>query len=291
MADPLPIAYLNGQLLPLKEARVSPLDRAFLYGDGVYEVMPVYGGRIFRFREHFDRLDRSLRELRMQPVHDRKRWAEICEELVRRNGGGDMYLYVQVTRGAEYGRNHAPLPDIERTVFAFAAPLPPISSEKIERGVAAITTEDTRWTRCDIKSTALLANVMLKQLAVDAGATETIVVRNGFVMEGSSTTVHTVIGGEIRTPPRSNQILPGTTRDVVSELAQRARIPFRAVPVTENELRHAAEIFIGAATFGTLAVTRLDGKPVGGGAPGPVWKRIYELFDAYRRELAGTPIY
>ncbi|HJS21496.1 MAG TPA: aminotransferase class IV, partial [Steroidobacteraceae bacterium] len=125
MGEPLAIAYLNGEFLPLREARVSPLDRAFLYGDGVYEVMPVYGGRVFRFRQHFDRLDRSLRELRMQPVHERKRWAAICEELVARNGGGDMYLYVQVTRGAEYGRNHAPLPDIERTVFAFAAPLPP----------------------------------------------------------------------------------------------------------------------------------------------------------------------
>jgi D-alanine transaminase len=290
MAEPLPVAYLNGEFLPLKETRVSPLDRAFLYGDAVYEVMPVYDGRIFRFREHFDRLDRSLSELRMRPVHTRERWVEICEELVRRNSGGDMYLYVQVTRGAEYGRNHAPLPDIDRTVFAFASRLPPISAEKIERGVAAITAEDTRWTRCDIKSTALLANVMLKQLAVDAGVTETILVRNGLLTEGSSTTVHVAIGGEIRTPPRSHQILPGTTRDVVSELAARAGIPFRALAVTEAELRSADEIFIAAATFGTLAVTRLDGKPVNSGLPGPVWKRIHALFDSYRRELAGTPI-
>jgi D-alanine transaminase len=290
MGEPLPIAYLNGEFLPLREARVSPLDRAFLYGDGVYEVMPVYGGRVFRFRQHFDRLDRSLRELRMQPVHDRKRWAAICQDLVSRNGGGDMYLYVQVTRGAEYGRNHAPLPDIERTVFAFAAPLPPIAPEKITRGVAAVTAEDTRWTRCDIKSTALLANVMLKQLAVDSGAAETIMLRDGVLMEGSSTTVHVVIGGEILAPPRSHQILPGTTRDVVGELAQRGAIPFRSATVRESELRSADEIFIGAATFGTLAVTSLDGKPVGSGAPGPVWKRIYALFDEYRRELAGTPI-
>lgn len=289
MAEPLPVAYLNGEFLPLKEARVSPLDRAFLYGDGVYEVMPVYDGRIFRFREHFERLDRSLRELQMQPVHAHTDWLEICEQLVRRNGGGDMYLYVQVTRGAEFGRNHAPLPEIERTVFAFASRLPPISAEKIERGVVAITTEDTRWTRCDIKSTALLANVMLKQLAVDAGATETIMLKDGFLREGASTTVHVVIGGEIRTPPRSHQILPGTTRDVVSELAARGRIGFRATAVTEAELRSAEEIFIGAATFGTLAVTRLDDQPVGKGVPGPVWKRIYELFNQYRRELAGTP--
>src|SRR5688572_394513 len=181
MADPLPIAYLDGEFLPLREARVSPLDRAFLYGDAVYEVMPVYAGRVFRFTEHFDRLDRSLREIRMEPVYERSRWAQVCQELVQRNGGGDMYLYVQVTRGAEFGRNHAPLPEIERTVFAFASALPQIAPEKLQRGVAAVTAEDTRWARCDIKSTALLANVMLKQLAVDAGAQETILLRDGML--------------------------------------------------------------------------------------------------------------
>lgn len=290
MADPLPIAYLNGEYLPLREARVSPLDRAFLYGDAVYEVMPVYAGRVFRFTEHFDRLDRSLREIRMAPAHARSRWAEICQELVRRNGGGDMYIYVQVTRGAEYGRNHAPLPEIERTVFAFAAP-PVISApEKIERGISVVTANDTRWSRCDIKSTALLANVLLKQLAVDAGAHETIVLRDGQLREGSSTTVHVVIGAEIRTPPRSEQILPGTTRDVVAELAARAGVPFRACNVSEAELRAADEIFIAAATFGTLAVTTLDGRSVGTGKPGPVWKRIRALFEDYKRELAGKPI-
>ncbi len=290
MADPLPIAYLNGEYLPLKEARVSPLDRAFLYGDAVYEVMPVYGGRVFRFTEHFDRLDRSLREISMEPPYERKRWATVCQELVKRNGGGDMYIYVQVTRGAEYGRNHAPLPDIERTVFAFAAPpvVPPV--EKVERGVKAVTTEDNRWARCDVKATALLANVLLKQMAVDAGAHETIMLRDGELREGSSTTVHVVIGGEIRTPPRSERILPGTTRDVVGQLAARAGIPFRAVRVTEAELRAADEVFIGAATFGTLAVTTLDGRPVGKGEPGPTWRRIRSLFEDYKRELAGKPI-
>ncbi len=290
MADPLPIAYLNGEYLPLKEARVSPLDRAFLYGDAVYELMPVYDGRVFRFTEHFDRLDRSLRELRMAPPYERKRWATVCQELVRRNGGGDMYIYVQVTRGAEYGRNHAPLPDIERTVFAFAAPpvVPPV--EKVERGVKAVTTEDNRWARCDVKATSLLANVLLKQVAVDAGAHETIMLRDGELREGSSTTVHVVIGGEIRTPPRSERILPGTTRDVVAQLAARAGIAFRMTRVTEAELRGADEVFIGAASFGTLAVTSLDGRPVGNGEPGPIWRRIHSLFEEYKRELAGKPI-
>ena len=230
MAEPFPIAYLNGEFVPLRDARVSPLDRAFLYADSVYEVMPVYGGRVFRFREHFDRLDRSLGELQMRPVHSRAQWAELCDGLITRNGGGDMYLYVQVTRGAEFGRNHAPLPDIERTVFAFASALPPLTQERLERGVAAVTAEDTRWSRCDIKSTALLANVMLKQLAVDANAAETILIRDGLLMEGASTTVHVVLDGEIHTPPKSHSILPGTTRDVVSELATRNRysVPRRA---------------------------------------------------------------
>ena len=290
MADPLPIAYLNGEFLPLREARVSPLDRAFLYGDAVYEVMPVYAGRVFRFTEHFDRLDRSLREIHMEPVYERARWAQVCQELVKRNGAGDMYIYVQVTRGAEFGRNHAPLPLIERTVFCFAAPPVVPAPEKLERGVKAVTAADNRWARCDVKSTALLANVLLKQLAVDAGAHETIMLRDGMLREGSSTTVHVVIGGEIRTPPRSQQILPGTTRDVVGQLAARAGIPFRACEISEAELRSAEEVFIGAATFGTLAITTLDGKPVGTGAPGPVWKRVRALFEDYKRELAGKPI-
>jgi D-alanine transaminase len=291
VAEPLPIAYLNGEFVPLKDARVSPLDRAFLYADSVYEVMPVYGGRVFRFREHFDRLDRSLGELRMRPVYPRPRWATVCDGLIERNGGGDMYLYVQVSRGAEFGRNHAPLPDIERTVFAFASALPPLTRERLEQGVAAVTAEDTRWSRCDIKSTALVANVLLKQLAIDANATEAILLRDGMLMEGASTTVHVVVGGEIRTPPKSHSILPGTTRDVVSELAARGGIPFRATPVSVTELRKAEEVFIAAATFGTLAVTRLDGCPVGAGVPGPVWKRVHAAFEAYKRELAGTPAY
>ena len=291
MAEPLPVAYLNGAFVPLKEARVSPLDRAFLYADSVYEVMPVYGGRVFRFREHFDRLDRSLAELRMPPVYSRARWAQMCDDLIERNGGGDMYLYVQVSRGAEYGRNHAPLPDIERTVFAFASALPPLTRERLEQGVAAVTAEDTRWSRCDIKSTALLANVMLKQLAIDANATEAILLRGGLLMEGASTTVHVVLGGEIRTPPKSHSILPGTTRDVVSELAAREGIAFRSTPVSAAELGKAEEVFIAAATIGTLAVTKLDGRPVGAGVPGPVWKRIHAAFEAFKRELAGTPAY
>ena len=285
MAEPLPICYLNGERLPLEEARISPLDRGFLYSDGVYEVMPVYGGRPFRFDAHRERLTRSLNEIQMQDPHTRQEWHGILGGLIEANGGGDQYVYWQVTRGAEKGRNHAPLPNIPRTVFAFCAPLPVIS----QAGAACITTEDTRWARCDIKSVSLLANVLLRQLSVDAGAVETILLRDGNLMEASSSAVHVVIGGEIRTPPRSQRILPGTTRGVMEELAARAGIPYRSTPVSETELRSALEVWISSATREVMAVTRLDGRPVGNGEPGPLWRRLYQEFQTYKRELAGTP--
>lgn len=285
MADPFPICYLNGERLPLEEARISPLDRGFLYSDGVYEVMPVYGGRPFRFDAHRERLTRSLDEIQMEDPHTRQEWREILGGLIEANGGGDQYVYWQVTRGAEKGRNHAPLPNIPRTVFAFCAPLPAISLA----GAACITAQDTRWARCDIKSVSLLANVLLRQLSVDAGAVETILLRDGSLMEASSSAVHVVIGGEIRTPPRSPKILPGTTRGVMEEMAVRAGIPYRSTPVSETELRAAAEVWISSATREVMAVTTLDGRPVGNGEPGPLWRRVHQEFQSYKRELAGTP--
>src|SRR5215469_11395975 len=220
MADPLPTCYLNGEYLPLADARISPLDRGFLYGDGAYEAMPVYGGRPFRMEAHCSRLTRSLGEIRMQDPHSRAQWCDIFTTLIARNGGGSMYIYWQVSRGAERGRNHAPLPEIPRTVFAFCAPLPIASAATLERGLKCVTATDTRWARCDIKSVALLANVLLRQLASDADAAETILLRDGEVLEASAAAVHVVIGGELRSPPNSRKILPGTTRGVVEQMAE-----------------------------------------------------------------------
>jgi len=194
-----------------------------------------------------------------------------------------------VTRGAENGRNHAPLPDIPRTVFAFCAPLPVTPPSVLESGVACITTNDTRWARCDIKSVSLLANVLLRQLSIDANTAEAILLRDGDMMEASSSAVHVVIDGEIRTPPRSKKILPGTTRNVMEEMAARAAIPYRSTRITESELRGATEIWISAATREIQPVTTLDGRPVGAGKPGPLWRRVYDELQAYKRELAGTP--
>ena len=289
MADPLPICYLNGTQLPLEEARISPLDRGFLYSDGAYEVMPVYDGRPFRFAAHRGRMTRSLNELQMRDPHTHEEWHGILGRLIARNGGGDQYVYWQVTRGAERGRNHAPLPDIPRTVFAFCAPLPVAPPSVFASGVKCVTATDTRWARCDIKSVSLLANVLLRQLSVDAGAVETILLRDGQMMEASSSAVHVVIGAEIRTPPRSNQILPGTTRTVMEEMAARAGMPFLSTPVSEIELRAADEVWISSSTREVQPVTTLDERPVGSGKPGPVWRRIHDELQSYKRELSGTP--
>jgi len=289
VAEPYPLCYLNGSFLPIDEARISPFDRGFLYADGAYEVMPVYAGRPFRFGAHAQRLTRSLAEIRMEDPHTREQWHDIIRKLIAPNGAADQYVYWQVTRGAERGRNHAPLPDVPRTVFAFAAPFPTPSATAQASGVACVTAQDTRWARCDIKSISLLANVLLRQLAVDANASETILLRDGELMEASSSAVHVVLNGEIRSPPNSRRILPGTTRGVVEELAVRLGIPHRAVRVTEAELRGADEIWLTAAVREMSAVTTLDGKAVGSGKVGPVYRRVRDALERYKQELASEP--
>lgn len=286
---PLPICYLNGRYQPLAEARVSPLDRAFLFGDAVYEVVPIYAARLFRLREHLDRLVHSLAGIRMPPPLSHGAWAQVGDELVSRNSAADAYLYLQVTRGAEFGRNHAWPDGLEPTVFAYLNALDPVPAAWLEAGVAAVTAQDTRWARRDIKSTALLANILLKKLAADAGAFETILLENGELTEGSSTTAHVVKDGIVHRPPNGHHILPGTTRDVVTELAARLAVRCESRPVTEAELRAADEIWLSFATRGVLPVTRLDGAKVGAGIPGPLFKRMHRAFTDYTQELAGTP--
>jgi D-alanine transaminase len=290
VGTPLPVAYLDGRFLPLAEARISPLDRGFLFADAVYEVLPAYAGRPFRFAEHCARLDRSCREIRMVPPHTWPEWAALLTELVARNGGGDMYLYVHVSRGAEFDRNHAIPTGLRPTVFLMAMPLPPPPADLHAKGVAAITTEDLRWRRCDIKSTSLLGNVLAKSLAADAGATEAILLADGWLREGSSTSVIVVRGGRLYAPPEGPEILPGTTRALAFELAARAGVPVEVAPVPEAALRTGDEVLIAFSTRGVLPVTSIDGRPVGTGRPGPVWTRLHDAFGAYVAEVAGTPL-
>ena len=289
MSGPLPVCYLNGAYLPLAEAKVSPFDRAFLFGDAVYEVIPIYGSRLFRLRQHLDRLNRSLTGIRMSPPMSHGDWAHVCQELISRNSADQGHLYMQVSRGAEFGRNHAWPEGLKPTLFAYCTELDPLPDALLENGVAAVTATETRWARRDIKATALLANILLKKLAADAGAFETIMLENGELTEGSSTTVHVVKNGVIHTPPNSHHILPGTTRDVVTELADLLSVRNSSTAVSESALRSADEIWLAFSTRGVLPVTKLDGAPVGSGVPGPLFKRIHLAFANYIRELAKTP--
>jgi D-alanine transaminase len=289
MTGPLPICYLNGAYVPLKEASISPFDRAFLFGDAVYEVVPVYAARPFRLRQHLERLDRSLGGIRMAPPMPHGDWAHLCRELISRNAADEAYLYIQVTRGAEFGRNHAWPEGLKPTVFAYCTALEPLSAAMMDDGVAAVTAREIRWARRDIKSTALLGNILLKKLAADAGAFETILLENGELTEGSSTTVHVVQNGVIRTPPNNQHILPGTTRDVVTELADLLSIPNVSGPVPESVLRGADEIWLAFSTRGLLPVTKLDGAMVGSGRPGPLFRRLSIAFANYVREVGKTP--
>jgi D-alanine transaminase len=286
MAGPFHWCLLDGQRLPLAEARVSPLDRSFLFGDGIYEVMPVYGGRLFRPRLHFDRLARSADALRISNPHSHEQWESLLLDLVTANGGGDQYVYLHLSRGAEHGRNHAPLPQVPPLVFCYCSPWPVPAESTLRNGHACITAQDTRWARCDIKSVALLANVMLRQMAVDAGANEAILLRDGELMEASASTVHVVRAGVLLTPPNSTRILPGTSRIIVEELADELGIPRRDQHISEAELRGADEIWLAAATREVQPVTRLDGNPVGSGTPGPLWRRVYDAWQRLKAEPA-----
>lgn len=290
MNAPLPICFLNGAFLPLADARVSPLDRAFLFGDAAYEVIPVYNGRPFRLREHLDRLNRSLAAIRMAAPRSHPEWAAICLQLVEQSSGQDCYIYLQVSRGTELGRNHAWPEGLTPTLFAYVTGLDAMPAKLLRQGVAAITAAETRWARRDIKSTALLANILLKKLAADAGAFETILIENAELTEGSSTTVHVIVDGIIHTPPNSRHILPGTTRDVVTELALRLGMGSNHSAVPEAWLRSADEIWLSFSTRGVLPVTLLDGRVVGAGKPGPLFKRMHAAFLDYVRELAEAPV-
>src|SRR4029077_14238236 len=278
--------FLHGSYLPLKEATVSPLEPAFLFGDAVYEVVPVYGSRPFRLRPHLDRLNRSLGGIGIQAPLSHLEWANLSQELISRNSAVDAHLYIQVSRGTELGRNHAWPEGLKPTVFAYVTALEPVPRAYLEKGVSAGTGAGTRWARRDIKSTALLANILLKKLAADTGAFETIMLEAGPVTEGQSTPGHGVKDGVIHTPPNGHQILPGTTRDVVTELAAGLGLPFRSGRVAESELRSADEIWLAFSTRGVLPVTTLDGVAVGDGKPGPLFDRVNAAFADYARSLA-----
>ena len=280
------ICYLNGEFLPLAEAKIPVLDRGFIFGDGVYEVIPVYDRTPLRLEGHLARLQRSLDALRIRNPNNSARWTELIGELIARQESADQSVYVHITRGVAK-RDHAFPKDLAPTVFMMSNPLSTPSAEQIERGVAAVTGTDNRWYRCDIKSTALLANVLLRQLAIDAGAAETVLLRDGFLTEGSAANIFVVKGGVIRTPPKSHLILSGITYDFILELAAGAGLACEQGDVSEAELRQADELWLTSSTREVLAITTLDGRPIGSGTPGPIFRRMHALYQAHKRPKKG----
>jgi D-alanine transaminase len=286
MADALPTCLLDGALVPTAAARISPLDRGFLLGDGVYEVVPCYGGRPFRLQAHFDRLQAGLDALEIPNPHSRSRWVELLRALIDANGGGDMGLYLEITRGAGPGRDFLPQPGLKPTVFGFCWPLATARPEQLERGIAAVTLQDIRWLRCDIKSIALLGPVMLRMEAQRRGADEAILVREERLAEGSSSAVFVVNGGYIATPPASHERLPSITRLVVGDVLGALGLPFEVREMRRDELYTADEVWIASATREVVPVTRLDGSALGTGKPGPLWRRVFDEFQALKKREA-----
>ncbi|KAF0809090.1 d-alanine aminotransferase [Alcanivorax sp. S71-1-4] len=284
------VAYLNGTFLPLAEARISPMDRGFLFADGIYEVIPVYSGTPFRLDEHLTRLERSLAEIQLPAPLARADWPALIDTLISKNGGGNLSLYLQITRGTAAVRDHAfPPPGTPPTVFAMVSPMsaPAADSPDTTPGVAAITVQDIRWLRCDIKSVSLLPNILMRQQAVGAGAAEAIMLRDGHASEGAASNLFIVQHGTVITPPKDQWILGGITRDLVLELCAEHNVPHQEGPVSEAALRGADEIWITSSTREIVPVVTLDGQPLGDGRPGPVWHRVARLYVDFKRRLCG----
>lgn len=272
------VAYLNGEWGLVENMRVPVLDRGFLFGDGVYEVIPVYGGRLFRLYEHLTRLEHSLEGARITRPWLQTQWVDLLEDLVQRSGDSEPAVYLQVTRGVA-ARAH-PFPR-KTTPTVFAMGLPRAKRHPQGGGISAVVREDNRWGRCDIKAITLLANVLLQQEAIDAGAAESILVRDGSLTEGASSNVFVVHEGQVLTPPVGPRLLAGITRALVLELASEAGVVCAEQPVSLAVLRQASEVWLTASTMEMVPVVRIDGKVVGDGRPGPVWKKLSQLFQDY----------
>ena len=278
------VIYLNGEFMPIEEARVPVLDRGFIFGDGVYEVVPVYSRHPFRLTEHLRRLQHSLDGIRLaNPLSDAE-WVKLTHDIAARNPGDDQSIYYQVTRGAakrahEFPKNAKP------TVFMMSNPLVTPPREQVEMGVACITATDFRWLKCDLKSVSLLGNCLLKQMAVDAGAAEVVMFRDGYLTEAAASNVLVVRDGVLLAPPKNHLILPGITYDVVLEIAAANKLPSELREISEHEVRTAHEVWITSSTKEVLAVTTLDGRAVGDGKPGALFRRVHALYQEFKKTV------
>ena len=278
------MVFLNGKFLPIEQAMVPVLDRGFIFGDGVYELIPVYSRAPFRMEDHLARLERSLAAVRIKNPYTREKWREIILQLVAQQPSKDQAVYFQVTRGVAK-RDHAFPAGVEPTVFVMASPLVNPPRELVEKGGSAVTAVDNRWLRCDIKSISLIGNCLLRQVSADAGAQETILFRDGKLTEASASNVFVVKRGVLLSPPKSNLILPGITYDVVTEIAQAGKIPLEFRDIAESEVRSADEVWVTSSSKEILAIVTLDGKPVADGKPGPLFRRAYALYQEFKAKV------
>jgi D-alanine transaminase len=276
--------YLNGEFMPIEQARIPVLDRGFIFGDGVYELIPVYSRRPFRLAEHLRRLQHSLTSIKLANPHDDQTWTQLITRLIALNEADDQSVYMHVTRGPAK-RDHAFPKEVVPTVFLMSNPLTTPPQQQVREGVPAITAVDNRWLRCDIKAISLLPNVLLRQAAVESGCAEAVLLRDGFMTEGAASNVFIVNNGILLAPPKNHLMLPGITYDVVLELAQANGIRHEVREVPEAELRGADEIWMTSSTKEVLAITSLDGARVGEGKPGPLFARMYLLYQDYKRKV------
>lgn len=281
----MPTVYLNGTYLPLEDARISVLDRGFLFADGVYEVIPAYGGHLLRLQEHLQRLQTNLDAIRMDNPLSSAQWQEILQRLLEENPGEDQSVYLQVTRGVAATRNHAFPEVVTPTVFVMATQLSMVNKEQLRPGVAAITLDDIRWKACNVKSISLLGNILLRQQAHDKNAAEAILINEGRAVEGAASNVFIVKDGVLMTPPTSHCLLPGITRDLVLELAQKHQMPCAERDISAQELAGADEIWLTSSTREILPVIELDGQPVANGEAGPIWEKMIDIYQQYKAEL------
>jgi D-alanine transaminase len=280
--------FLNGDWMPIEEAKVSVLDRGFIYGDGVYEYVPVINGRPYRLDGHLKRLEFSCKEIGLTNPYSMAEWTALVTEICERNGPHDQAVYWQVTRGVAK-RDHSFPVGVTPTVFMMSNPLPKLTQAQIDDGVPCHTLPDTRWHRCHIKSISLLGNVLARQHATELGGAEVVMLRDGFLTEASSSNVFCVFGDRIVSAPKDHHILGGITLDAVSELAKKAGMTLEVRPVPEAEMWACDEMWLSSSSKGVLAITTLDGKPMGNpahkGKPGPMFKKMFALVQA---DLFGT---
>ena len=279
------IVYLNGEYLALEQARVSVLDRGFLFGDGVYEVIPAYGGHLLRLSEHLRRLQNSLDSIRLlNPLNDQQ-WREMLQTLLEKNPSEDQSVYLHITRGISAVRNHGFPEKVVPTVFAMVSELPAVDREQLRPGVSAITLDDIRWKACNIKSVSLLGNILLRQQAHDQNAAEAILINAGKVVEGAASNVFAVINNVLVTPPIGPSLLPGITRDLILELAHQQQVAAEEREIDVSELESASEIWLSSSTREILPVVELNGHPVANGQAGPIWEKMIDVFQAYKARL------